>query len=717
MQLTNKQNLNKVIATFESYRDKFPDVFYNRKELANLTGSWFIGPRFENGKILIDALDKAIKGNQHFREMYHPEDPDYVTHIIKSSKEYKEDIEDFEEEFSRFLNALNVSTPFYSYRSLGHMNWEVSIPAIVGYFAAMLYNQNNVALEASPATSVMERSVAVDLCQMLGYKVNLKSHKQINAWGHITCDGSIANIESVWAARNVKYYPIALQIIINSNELLSNARNLTIEFCGIKKSFISLTEWELLNISEDVILELPSEILELCTDVSNDDLNEMLKPYLVQEVGLLSFYQKNIKSTSTPVVIGPSSAHYSWPKACAITGVGSQGFIHVPLDNYARMNMEELDAILQNCLEKQIPVLSVVAVIGTTEEGAVDPLSKIVAIKKKFQNLGLSFHLHADAAWGGYFASMLKGEKIINNSIPGYVPNLSLSSYTVRQFESLQFADSITIDPHKAGYVPYPAGALCYRNSALKNLISFIPSYIDHGSNDPSMGLFGIEGSKPGAAPASVFLSHKVIPPNVNGIGKVLGESLFSAKYFYAKLVAFEHPKFTCIPIVEPEINSKEFVKTCIEGKTNLEIDSNSNAINWLTENGQDTTIVSYFFNFKEKDGKINTDVDLMNKLNNKLYEILSIPPGSDIEDVKSNPLFITSSEFDIDIYGRQFVTNQMQKAGVTGQVKSISFLISTLMCPWITATSEGNYFDYLFELIIQSLEKALTEIKHKYNE
>jgi len=38
---------------------------------------------------------------------------------------------------------------------------------------------------------------------------------------------------------------------------------------------------------------------------------------------------------------------------------------------------------LRECQEKEIPVLSVVPVIGTTEESAVDPLDKILEIRDR----------------------------------------------------------------------------------------------------------------------------------------------------------------------------------------------------------------------------------------------------------------------------------------------------------------------------------------------
>ena len=42
------------------------------------------------------------------------------------------------------------------------MNWDTSLPANVGYIAGLLYNQNNVASEGGPATTLMEIEVTDD---------------------------------------------------------------------------------------------------------------------------------------------------------------------------------------------------------------------------------------------------------------------------------------------------------------------------------------------------------------------------------------------------------------------------------------------------------------------------------------------------------------------------------------------------------------------------
>jgi len=78
------------------------------------------------------------------------------------------------------------------------MGMDLSMPALLGYFMTMIYNPNNVALEASPMTTVAEIEVGEQLCKMFGYNINtMKKDTQVG-WGHITCGGTVANLESMW---------------------------------------------------------------------------------------------------------------------------------------------------------------------------------------------------------------------------------------------------------------------------------------------------------------------------------------------------------------------------------------------------------------------------------------------------------------------------------------------------------------------------------------
>lgn len=217
------------------------------------------------------------------------------------------------------------------------------------------------------------------------------------------------------------------------------------------------------------------------------------------------------------------------------------------------MKIDELRNALQKCLDKEQAVLEVVAVIGTTEEGAVDRLKEIVKLRTDFEAKGLSFVVHADAAWGGYFASMVppdimhRAPSDLPRTFPEFVPQVPLRQDTVTQLLYLKLADSITIDPHKAGYVPYPAGSLCYKDGRMRYLLTWTAPYINQSSDGESIGVYGVEGrlvlnlrmpecfsdyrfSKPGAAAAAVYLSHEVIGLDDHGMGSLIGEASFTCR-------------------------------------------------------------------------------------------------------------------------------------------------------------------------------------------
>src|SRR5262249_28296721 len=151
-------------------------------------------------RLVLDALNSHCD----FREMYCASDPPFVTQEIKRSKAYRETARALKEACSDLSNRLNKSVPFFSYRYQGHMNWDLTLPGILGFMATMLYNPNNVAAESSPVTTLLEMIVGDDLCEMLGFSV--AQGGDIRPWGHITCDGSVANLEAMWAARNLKLY-------------------------------------------------------------------------------------------------------------------------------------------------------------------------------------------------------------------------------------------------------------------------------------------------------------------------------------------------------------------------------------------------------------------------------------------------------------------------------------------------------------------------------
>ena len=96
------------------------------------------------------------------------------------------------------------------------MLWDTSMPSVLGYMMAMLHGQNNVDTTASPVTTSYERTVGLQLCDMLGYSINKKDKSRPMGWGHVTCGGTVGNIEALWASRNIKYSAIGIRSAVET---------------------------------------------------------------------------------------------------------------------------------------------------------------------------------------------------------------------------------------------------------------------------------------------------------------------------------------------------------------------------------------------------------------------------------------------------------------------------------------------------------------------
>lgn len=81
----------------------------------------------------------------------------------------------------------------------------------------------------------------------------------------------------------------------------------------------------------------------------------------------------------------------------------------------------------------------------------------------------------------------------------------------------------------RSGYINYPAGGLCYRDGRMRQLITWTSPYMYHeGDEDAAMGVYGVEGSKPGASAVATWLTHETLGLNRDGYGRLLGEAVFT---------------------------------------------------------------------------------------------------------------------------------------------------------------------------------------------
>ena len=216
--------------------------------------AFFIGPKSENGDLVEKLIVDILRDQFYWRKNYHPEDKQYISEFDKSNEQFISYETKLRQELYTILAELKSGTPFFSPRYIGHMVSETTIPSIIGYFAAMLYNPNNVSSEASPVTTEYELIVGKMLCNMMGYDIK-------TSWGHLTSGGTVANLEAMWVARNILYLPVAIfnamKEIINLEDYGKSLTEFTLE----NRFFLELDGWQLLNINPQITLKLSDEIL------------------------------------------------------------------------------------------------------------------------------------------------------------------------------------------------------------------------------------------------------------------------------------------------------------------------------------------------------------------------------------------------------------------------------------------------------------------------
>jgi tyrosine decarboxylase/aspartate 1-decarboxylase len=281
----------------------------------------------------------------------------------------------------RMKNNYPYPHPLYA----GQMLKPPHAIARLAYTLALWINPNNHALDAGPASSMMEKEAVSEIANMFGWHTHL---------GHLCSGGTMANLEALWVAGNL---------------------------------------------------------------------------------------QKN------RTIVASEQAHYTHQRIC---GVLRLPFQTVPCDHQARMNIDALKAILETG-----EVGTVVATMGTTATGSVDPLPEILELQTQY-----NFRIHADAAYGGYFT---------------LADNLDAETRSV--FDCLQQVDSIALDPHKHGLQPYGCGCILFQDPSIGTLYKHDSPYTYFSSEDLHLGEISLECSRPGASAVALWATQRLLPLTPGG--------------------------------------------------------------------------------------------------------------------------------------------------------------------------------------------------------
>jgi aromatic-L-amino-acid/L-tryptophan decarboxylase len=133
--------------------------------------------------------------------------------------------------------------------------------------------------------------------------------------------------------------------------------------------------------------------------------------------------------------------HHCVAKAARLAGLRAENLVTLPVDGRRRLAPEALEAAVRRDREMGLRPFLVVASVGTTNTGAIDPVRAIVDVARAH-----GLWVHADAAYGGFFRVVKGGAALL---------------------DGIEDCDSITLDPHKGLFLPYGTGCLLVRDRDL----------------------------------------------------------------------------------------------------------------------------------------------------------------------------------------------------------------------------------------------------------
>jgi hypothetical protein len=204
-----------------------------------------------------------------------------------------------------------------------------------------------------------------------------------------------------------------------------------------------------------------------------------------------------------------------------------------------------------------------------------------------------------------------------------------------------------------------------------------------------TIGPFILEGSKPGAAAAACWLSHRLIPPNTQGYGELARLSLLGARELHERLVHWEH--------------------ACRANRLHTNY-----AFVPLTDQPPDTNIVCFVV--KEKGSR---SLARLNRLTRLVYDRFSIEVEAEEREYSyAQPFFLSRTTFEAPRYPLSTVQGFLERAEVTLEdykEHGVFLIRSTVMTPYIVYAAEtGRKQEYLadfMEILTQTVRDCLVQL------
>lgn len=465
---------------------KKPQAKCNPQEIA--LKSFFLGPQAENATWVLPLLDGVFNRWVQWRRSLFPQDGKAISVRDQKRLEFVARRQDFERAAYELATRFEEEVPKFSPRYIGHMFSEVSLPALVGHIVTLLHNPNNISGESSRVGTQIEDEAVRSLLLMTGFS-------EKHGMGHFTSGGTLANFEALFRARSrCALWLSAEAALVNATQVHQSQK--------FDPVMAAHSGWERFD---ETILKLKER------SVSEKEVLRwnMSYPNPMELAARLECLSK--QEFLGPVILVPENKHYSWKKGAQLFGGSSESIWPIRLDSRGRLSVEHLKRLIDLAISKGRPIQLVVSVVGTTELGGIDPVCEVQDVVDQWKNdSGLHIWHHVDAAYGGLFRTIdLKKSKAFSHDV-------------LRALAAIPRVNSITLDPHKLGYVPYSSGAFLTREKRDYYFMSFDSApYIDFDAAT-DRGPFTIEGSRSATGAVATWMTAKTIGLHPKGYGLLL---------------------------------------------------------------------------------------------------------------------------------------------------------------------------------------------------
>lgn len=453
--------------------------------------SFFLGPQAENAEWLQELFQNIFVRWAEWRRSLFPADGKAISHEDQNLDEFQERQKQFETCALDLMKQFEAEVPKFSPRYVGHMFSEVSLPALVGHIITLLHNPNNISGESSRVGTRLEDEAINALRSMVRYPTDFPI-------GHFTSGGTIANFEALFRAQARTSLWMASSALLKKHKQETDFNWFASAHQGWASFDESIKHLKQANTPESSLtqwtwgIQNPIQLSKLFSEIANG--REFLGP----------------------IILVPENKHYSWQKACRMFGMGMESLWLVRLNSEGRLCVQHLKELLSKAHTELRPISMVVSVAGATELGSIDPIDEVQSVLDSYaQSSGHHIWHHVDAAFGGFFCSLLN----TSNST-------ELSDQSIKNLESMNRATSITLDPHKLGYVPYSSGAILIREPRDYYFRAFESAPYIHFDQMTDRGPFTVEGSRSAAGAVATWLTEKTIGFQENGYSRILGRTL-----------------------------------------------------------------------------------------------------------------------------------------------------------------------------------------------